>query len=116
MKLEVGTLQELNVKPGDVVGSASKPEAGTFRIIESDMTRLDKFTCADYRIISRASTTQSHVRTVTRKEIVPGVYGPLNVIASIGGLVSMQIVKEFMTKGEVDELLDNLTAIKEAME
>lgn len=127
---DTGTLAELNVKPGDVVecvnlGVYSLGRLHTIRDGQFGMAayseddscfKLDSK--CEFRIISRASTTQSPVRTVTRTslEIVPGVYGPLNVIASIGGLVSMQISKEFLTKGEVDELLSHLTAIRDAME
>lgn len=89
--MEIGTLKELNVKPGDVVQCASKFPHTITRIEDGDVFGIygedgGEYSLGDatpWRIISRAP--QSPVRTVTRKEIVPGVYGMVTVENRFGG-------------------------------
>lgn len=89
MKLEVnapefGTLAEIGAKVGDVVDVFGGPRweiiggcAEKGFIINDPVAPMLSRTLP-FRIISRASGT-GPVRTVTRKEIVPGVYGNVKV-------------------------------------
>lgn len=121
MKLEVGTLQELNVKPGDVVDYCG-PETwcyknGPFTVSSIDRNGwflIDGITTPSdnphWRIISRASTTTSPVRTVTRKEIVPGGYG--RVVIDWQGGIRMDATQD---ADDLTQAIETLTAIRDAL-
>lgn len=96
--MEIGTLKELNVKPGDVVEALG---GRTFKVtkvvgekvyamVQSEGYESRIVSNAPYRIISRANP--SPVRTVTRKEIVPGVYGKVSVQGKWKDKVGIAIV------------------------
>lgn len=88
--VENGTLKELNVQPGDVVqcvdpGCAhlSYKKGKNYTVGEDDEVGNDVEANEEYgtfRIVSRAlGAPTGPVRTVTRKEIVPGEYGGVEV-------------------------------------
>lgn len=96
MLKEVGTLAEIGAKVGDVVEMVDIADGytlakGHLKISEHGNAetgdggwyeqKYDKRYSRKYRIVSREPTesTSSPVRTVTRKEIVPGVYGKVCV-------------------------------------
>lgn len=82
--MSIVTLKELNVKPGDVVANSherlfkvTKVVGGkVYAMVQSEEYEARIVSNAPYRIISRAEH-QVPVRTLTRKEIVPGVYGSI---------------------------------------
>lgn len=127
--VQTGTLQELNVKPGDVVDWIDNPNCRSMSVIEvnalyehpfvgmiqAEFSNYGRgiFDKEKFRVISRASTTPSPVRTVTRKELVAGSYGPITIS---DGAVQ---VDYWMPEDGIDklsEIINALTAIKEAME
>ena len=56
------------------------------------------------------------VRTVTRKEIVPGVYGGLEVGSAIDGHVFIAMGIQRVDAEAIDALIANMTAIRDALE
>lgn len=99
--METGTLKELNVQPGDIVVHCGGDFEGNFTCLKIVPQGVFKgqweMTSAEYgcgifdhldgdqwRIISRASEAPTGpVRTVTRKELVYGKYGRVNLSPSI---------------------------------
>ena len=95
MSVTVGTLEQICVKPGDVVrfhkarpGFEEYESRHKFRDFVIDNKGAAVSDCGEYhfynsvshtfRLIKRASAT-GPVRTVTRKEIVPGVYDGVEI-------------------------------------
>lgn len=143
MKIEVGTLQEIGAKVGDVVelvawglvwNKYNDHARGKHYTVGED--RLDRgggyFMIGDahgrdkrWRIISRAK--QSPVREVTRKEIVPGVYGKVSVKGPNGASVGLCFVNHspsenghylghaWLSKYELTDAINMLTQIRDAM-
>ena len=135
MRIEVGTLQEIGAQVGDVVEYTAigepefKPEVFTIaawvddipystdQIVGGDES-LRTDSSAIFRFISRAN--QGPVREVTRKEIVPGVYGPLTIRATDElGPVQLEINgttgRTWFNKSDVESLVNTLTQIRDAM-
>lgn len=130
MKIEVGTLQEIGAKVGDVVelvawglvwNKYNDHARGKHYTVGED--RLDSgrgyFMIGDahgrdkrWRIISRAN--QGPVREVTRKEIVPGVYGKVRVHDPGSKYVRIN-VDAAMDADELTATIDTLTQIRDAM-
>lgn len=87
--MDRGYMDELNLKEGDVVECLNDCRAlgsltvgkqytvGRDGLFEDDEGDRFAWSSATFEVVSRAS--QGPVRTVTRKEIVPGVYGVLEV-------------------------------------
>lgn len=132
---EVGTLKDIGAQVGDVVewsgGTGLRRwnigliSGGNYYEGDDHEAPLSKQPC--WRIISRAN--QGPVREVTRKVIVPGVYGVVEVGSWSGpnNMVCLGIMQDWSTgvgkeKGPVvmdaDELtaaIDTLTAIRNSM-
>lgn len=133
---EQGTLKELNVQPGDVVeclsdelafGSLTVGEryvSQSINLIVDDDGEEFPWTVATFRIISRASksttpapdvaTPPSPVRTVTRKEIVPGVYGFVRVHDPGSKYVRINI-DAAMSVADLTQAIETLTEIRDAL-
>lgn len=88
---EVGTLKEIGAQVGDVVREAHFPSKKVIAyhdgepepwVLECQETKEIDYWAGDYagwRIISRSQDQTGPVRTVTRREIVTGVYGKVVV-------------------------------------
>jgi plastocyanin len=129
---ETGTLAELNVKPGDVVRYV--PSGNHHKILEDKHVSTSDGGSVDYElqwnnvpswhIVSRASdvatppehstTPPSPVRTVTRKEIVPGEYGVVRVYHDESIL---SVAMDFgLSIAAIDQAIQTLTEIRDALE
>lgn len=93
LKIETGTLRDLDVKPGDVVEWVGAPENGAMTVekaavlcdgtfagqVHATLSKYGEgiFGAEKFRIIRRATQSIPHgpVITETVKRIVPGVYG-----------------------------------------
>jgi hypothetical protein len=110
MNKEVGTLAEIGAKVGDDVESLYIGHR--FTVDELDLKSCKR---SDYRIISRATKTPSPVRTVTKQEIVPGVYGKVSVgFDGEGG----SLLVDLTTGLGVEDLaaaIETITQIRDAM-
>ena len=140
---ETGTLAELNVKPGDVVEFVKGChwwKDGKQYVCDSKGYLTDetgeKWQLApkcEWRIISRASqsttpasdvaTPTSPVRTITRKEIVPGVYGRVRVGDVDGSVIGLEFEKskdtnlhKWWTADELTAAINTMTEIRKALE
>lgn len=138
MTNDIGTLQEIGVKVGDVVELVSWPDYGRgcsdsykgteWTIIQrhpkgycgpclqtihdGNVVHMTLSSPALFRIISRAD--QGPVREVTRKEIVPGVYGSVKVHDP--GLKYVRInVDAAIDMDELTAAIDTITAIRDAI-
>ena len=56
------------------------------------------------------------LRTVTRKEIVPGVYGGLEVGQSVNGMVFLAMPIANFGREQIETLIDNLGTVRDALE
>lgn len=113
MNKDIGTLKEIGAQVGDVVQVVGGP---SWKIIGGD---ADKGFIIDdpvapklsrtlpFRIVSRSQT--GPVRTVTRHEIVPGVYGKV-MVHPCGDYTIDQC-----TTDELTDAIATLTAIRNAM-
>lgn len=114
---EVGTLQEIGAQVGDVVAYYWDHGCVTQLIATDEM--INEWITDTWRIISRAN--QSPVREVTtvRKEIVPGVYGRVEVWddCSEGGLaVDVKPIRiDISCMAELTAAIATLTLISDAM-
>ena len=92
---ETGTLEELQVKAGDVVENNYSRDQYEVKVNASgDLANWNikdglwgvavKDSWQDYRIVSRAAKGPVITETVTRKRIVAGVYGKVSVLQSNG--------------------------------
>lgn len=114
----VGTLAEIGAKVGDVVAI---PSGETHKVTQRD---LEYWNMSDYRIISRAyDATPSPVRTVTRKEIVPGVYGRVKLHDGGAWGAEIEFVGDYgwtgyprLTPAELRAAIATLTEIADAMD
>ena len=121
--METGTLKELNVQPGDVVKSLETSsmlfKEGKCYHIQEQCKITDEFGDTDpvglyghlFRIVSRAKPA-GPVRTVTRKEIVPGVYGQLRVYPD----GEVRIVASTLEVRNIRAAIATLTEIADALE
>ena len=131
--LEQYTLAELNVKPGDVVECVADAGLrnyvkGKQYTINSDGETIQEDGIAyngslsKFRIISRASDAPaSPVRTVTRTEIVPGVYGIVDLAGVDKDMVQIRLqstaaLKTWFTASDLTAAIQTLTQILGAME
>lgn len=124
-KYEVGTLKEIGAQVGDVVewNGGERPHQWTITLIRGGnyyegYDHVDSLSdWPHWRIISRAN--QGPVREVTRKEIVPGVYGQIRVYDEPceKGHVCLGSVKVsyHWTVDELTAALDTLTQIRAAL-
>ena len=146
----IGTLEEIGAQVGDVVehklpcGNWQKYYVcfGEYPIASIDGNNKRLWLCGsqdgniyvagwsssveDCRIITKAA--KSPVRTVTRKEIVPGVYGKVSVhqlrpdnggyyIAMVDSLTHKEsTVHSPMTEADLTAAIKTLTEIRDAME
>lgn len=139
---EVGTMKEIGAQVGDVVAlvkwgekwdefnsfSREKQYTVGHDCIYSGNGYLMLRDCGDdkhFRIISRANQAQTGpVRTVTRHEIVPGVYGRVAIGRAAGGTVPLGLIDDsgdfdLAARLDADELtaaIATLTAIRDAMQ
>ena len=115
----IGTLEEIGAQVGDVVEYYGRGIPGGHRAIASNTPNSDGWwVSADgegmaqnspyWRIITKAA--KSPVRTVTRKEIVPGVYGKVQVFGS------GYICTEMMLASDLTAAIATLTEIRDAMQ
>ena len=141
----IGTLEEIGAQVGDVVdhklpcGNWQKYYVcfGEYPIASIDGNNKRLWLCGsqdgniyvagwsssveDCRIISRAA--KSPVRTVTRKEIVPGIYGKVSVADTAGQWIEIEFVGEYghtgrprLTASDLTAAIKTLTEIRDAME
>ena len=114
----IGTLEEIGAQVGDVVEYHGGGFPGWHRTVASDKPNSNGWwVAADgdemaqnspyWRIVTRAAG--SPVRTVTRKEIVPGVYGKVQVFGS------GYIATEMMLPSDLTAAIATLTEIRDAM-
>lgn len=131
---DVGTLKEIGAQVGDVVERLGERyellHVGQEKILRGGELGIPAtlssygsgiFTDQKFRIASRAKP-QGPVRTVTHKEIVPGVYGHVNVDNGRKG-VGISISKDhsaysflYMSIADLTAAIATLTEIREAME
>jgi hypothetical protein len=119
--MERGHMEELSLKEGDVIeclddysalGSLTvgkKYTVGIDGLFEDDEGDRFAWSSATFKVVSRA--VQGPVRTVTRKEIVPGVYGKVQVFGSLN--VSTELMQG---AAELRAAISTLTQIADALE
>lgn len=100
--METGTLKELNVQPGDIVTlhGEDRPNRTIRGWVGDDCYATDHefggpahlYSGAIFRLVSRAAPT-GPVRTVTRSEIVPGIYNRLGVGEQSGDRIWVGLVE-----------------------
>ena len=121
MRIEVGTLKEICAQVGDVVewSGGTGLRRWTIGLIrgvnyyEGDDHDAPLSRLPHWRIISRAN--QGPVREVTRKEIVPGVYGKLSVgFDGPNGELLIDLTQG-LTEDELTAAITTLTQIRDAM-
>ena len=116
----IGTLEEIGAQVGDVVTFADGTFKHTITHVNADGSYCSYIsspsdianpsrTANDWRIITKAA--KSPVRTVTRKEIVPGVYGAVGV--QEGNLINVAYMR---TVDDLTAAIKTLTEIRDAME
>ena len=129
--METGTLKDLQVQPGDVVrvqhgygggeNYAIKHAGRDFIVNRSGGAdtadgQFNFLSCCEhiFRIVSRAKPA-GPVRTVTRKEIVPGTYGKVKVDLYDDGspLLRLDFPKSI---AEIRAAIATLTEIADALE
>lgn len=129
---ETGTLSELGVKPGDVVKHG---DGSTYEVrMDGDVAKLwwlteygDTPSCQGwgvsvgksyqvYTVVTRAHGIPSPIRTVTRTttEIVPGVYGAIEVYEDEHGCMSITMDCSPCV-AELTDAITTLTTIRDAM-
>lgn len=101
-----GTLKEIGANVGDVVVDVRCGE-----LFEVTQDLIDRSKCPYYRIFFLATPT-GPVRTVTRKEIVSGVYGKVRV-DMLGG-IGVE-VQELHDAEELTAAIATLTEIRDAL-
>jgi len=106
----IGTLEEIGAQVGDVVSHTD----GIIHTANTILFDHPISTLTNWRIVTRAA--KSPVRTVTRKEIVPGVYGKVTVTKSMSafGCCGVQIYDD-MTSSDLTAAIATLTEIRDAM-
>lgn len=122
----IGTLKEIGAKVGDTV-EYTEFGSSRNRVIASDIPNAQGFWMASdgyemgqdspyWRIVIRAA--RSPVRTVTRKEIVPGIYGRLQV--SSDGYHAVNISAKdpgiSWSASDLTAAIKTLTEIRDAMQ
>lgn len=133
----IGTLEEIGAQVGDVVEYHGRGVPGGHRTVASDKPNSNGWWMATdgkemwqdspyFRIVTRAA--KSPVRTVTRKEIVPGIYGKVSVhqlrpdnggyyIAMVDSLTHKEsTVHSPMTEADLTAAIKTLTEIRDAMQ
>jgi hypothetical protein len=133
MTKKIGTLGEIGAQVGDVVEGTSEgcgtkyvktiSSIGPYRA-EYECGGYDVLESEGFRIIRRASS--GPVREVTRKEIVPGVYGRVKVFREESGEILLCFVARdgsevstsahWMNCTELTAAIDTLTQIRDAMQ
>lgn len=126
--METGTVREIGAKLGDVLERSDGGDVGhTFEVMDNCHLKV-RYGSGDaqvisrgwywnsciFRIISRATPQPDltgPVRTVTRKEIVPGVYGKVQVFGSLN--VSTELMQG---ADELRAAIATLTQIADALE
>ena len=127
----IGTLEEIGAQVGDVVEYYGCGIPGGHRTVASDKPNAQGYwTATDtydmgqdsphWRIITKAA--KSPVRTVTRKEIVPGMYGRVNVADTAGQWIEIEFICEYghtgrprLTASDLTAAIKTLTEIRDAM-
>lgn len=120
---EIGTLKELNVQPGDVVEYVETGHKSTVTRIENGryygdgpLSGCPYVEDGDFRIVSRANPAETGpVRTVTRREIVPGQYGALAVAAVAEDSVRIE-APGYLNVAALRAAIATLTEIADALE
>lgn len=120
---EQGTLKEIGAKVGDVVSCYNAAHNGTEVPVVAGFEDWCGYDYKWWRIISRASDKPtSPVRTVTttRKEVVPGQYGILDVGDTDDNMVQVQIAaarkyRTYVTADELTAAIATLTEIRDAL-
>ena len=110
----IGTLEEIGAQVGDVVGYGGSfyytiMTGKRLKCVSGELVDYkywDSATC--FSIITRAA--KSPVRTVTRKEVVPGEYGRVQVFD--GGAVSVT----YCPYSDLTAAIATLTEIRDAMQ
>ena len=120
----IGTLEEIGAQVGDVVTFADGTFKHTITHVNADGSYCSYIsspsdianpsrTANDWRIITRAA--KSPVRTVTRKEIVPGVYGKV-VVTTEEGCYPAISVTDCIDISDLTAAIKTLTEIRDAMQ
>lgn len=118
----IGTLEEIGAQVGDVVECFSWIgefyRAGSQYPVVDENGEIGKSIeiddpCGKWRIVTRAE--KSPVRTVTRKEIVPGVYGRVTAERLDNADWCFE-VKSMRTASDLTAAIKTLTEIRDAMQ
>lgn len=96
-------------------GSSDDPPMRSFTNHEFDVYPMGVQDIEPVTVGDRASTTPSPIRTVTRKEIVPGVYGNVWVDANVSGGFNVGFKSYSTTTADLTAAIETLTAIREAL-
>lgn len=129
MGLKIGTLREIGAKKGDIVTFndeidyrfiVDRIDGGTVygRSVQGDESYDDNWSfdgAGNWRIVQPAEPT-GPVRTVTLKEIVPGVYDGLDVGQAVDGHVFIAMGIHRVDAEAIDALIAHLTVIRDALE
>lgn len=125
MYKEVGTLADIGAKVGDKVEFVHRgkndlgyfmPETGSTHVVDEVGKAYGMSPRNDdsiWRIISRAN--KSPVREVTRKEIVPGVYGKVSVFKDDPHINHFIEVSDYMSRDDLIAARDVFNQLIEAM-
>lgn len=128
MSVEIGDLQSLTLKPGDLV-ECVEARTDRFRVgkqyymterglsCEADVPQRQ--TTSRFRVVKRSQVPTGPVRTVTRKEIVPGLYGAVVVVGVGDGDVmraTRLTVSCEMFADQIRAAIATLTEIADAIE
>lgn len=126
MKLEVGRVNDIGAMPGDVVECVKGEGAFTWGKkykIRDDGRLVDDFgalwplvggtpPASKFKIVTDAPQPAGPVRTITRKEIVPGVYGQV-VVCDEGNSCRVRYMRDAVT---IRAAIATLSEIADAME
>lgn len=123
----IGTLEEIGAQVGDTVefikgGRYGPHEHGVGQhatipirgnVFFEGLGEFTRSYDAVFRIVTRAA--KSPVRTVTRKEIVPGAYGWVTVSDETADGVRIGFAVARMSKSDLTAAIATLTEIRDAM-
>lgn len=142
MDMETGTFLELGPQPGDVVecvsdwGNSNYTNGKHYLVNEDGLIENDRGSNkigarSVFRIVSRCAQVREEkgpVRTVTRKEILPGVYGRIAVcendykhsvlirLADAGGEYDEKETGHYFSTDQLTAAIATLTEIRDALE
>jgi len=109
----VGTLKEIGAQVGDVVEWFGPSKIKFTVRIEEDFVTWSDRNYPYWRIVTRAA--KSPIRTIVRKEIVPGMYGWVNVSDKNADGVRISFAVARMSAADLSAAIATLTEIRDVM-